>query len=300
MELKEVSNINISFRSFHPFVIFFYYLCVGILALFFNHPLFLLFSCLILIAVNLTHDNGEALKKWSPLLIGMSSMLIIMNALLVPKGKHILFEFFGREVTVEATVYGGVLALLISSILLLFISFNTILNGNKFLYIFSKFLPKIVFLTMLSIRFVPLLKKRMDEIVDVQRIKGLSVASGTLKERMTNGMIFIQILLTWSLEEGMDTADSMTTRGYGIGKRSSYESYRWCRRDKGWLAVLSSLFIFSILGGLNGSGRVVIYPELSSFSLNLLDYFVLISSVLILLFPLLVEGGEQLRWKYFN
>ena len=57
-------------------------------------------------------------------------------------------------------------------ILLMFISFNLILNGNKFLFVFSKFLPKTAFLAMLVIRFVPLLKRRLDEINDVQRIRG--------------------------------------------------------------------------------------------------------------------------------
>ncbi len=185
-------------------------------------------------------------------------------------------------------------------VLLLFISFNHILNGNKFLFIFSKFLPRTAFLTMLAVRFVPLLKKRLDEITDVQRIKGLTIASGTLKQRCKDGMTLIQILLTWSLEEAIETADSMKTRGYGIGMRSPYIPYKLTCRDQVWLLLLVCLLIICLVGGALGYGRIDIYPDLGSLQLTWLDGLLLINTIIILSFPLLVEGREQLRWRLFQ
>lgn len=125
------------------------------------------------------------------------------------------FYFRGKQVTVEAFMYGITMALFIAIILVIFISFNIILNGNRFLYIFSKFLPRIALMIMMAIRFVPLMKRRLDEIGDVQRLRGMSMTVGSLKTRVRSGMLRIQILLTWSLEEAVHVSNSMKARGYG-------------------------------------------------------------------------------------
>ncbi len=286
------------FRGYHPFVLFFYYVCVGVLAMYFNHPLFLLVACLLLIGVNITHDKGKALKKWIPMLIWMSIIIILVNPFLNSRGTTIFFYFRGKQVTLEATMYGIVMALSLVIILLMFISFNLILNGNKFLFVFSKFLPKTTFLTMLVIRFVPLLKRRFDEINDVQRIRGMTIASGTIRERAKSGMVMLQILLTWSLEEAIETADSMKARGYGIAKRSPYVPYKMDKRDKGWLLTLLLLFSVCIAGGLFGYGKIIIYPELGTLQFYLFDWIMLVCMILLVSFPLLVEGREQVKWKY--
>ncbi|WP_186668151.1 energy-coupling factor transporter transmembrane component T [Sporosarcina sp. BP05] len=286
------------FRGYHPFVLFFYYVCVGVLAMYFNHPLFLLVACLVLIGVNSTHDKGKALKKWIPMLIGMSTIIILVNPFLNSRGTTIFFYFRGKQVTLEATMYGIVMALSLVIILLMFISFNLILNGNKFLFVFSKFLPKTAFLTMLVIRFVPLLKRRFDEINDVQRIRGMTIASGTIRERAKSAMVMLQILLTWSLEEAIETADSMKARGYGIGKRSPYVPYKMDKRDKGWLLTLMLLFSVCIAGGIFGYGKIIIYPELGTLQFYLFDWVMLVCMTLLMSFPLLVEGREQVKWKF--
>lgn len=286
------------FRGYHPFVIFFYYVCVGVLAMYFNHPVFLAVACLLLVGVNLTHDNGKALRKWIPMFVGMSAVIILVNPFLNSRGTTIFFYFRGKQVTLEATLYGVVMSMSLVLILLMFISFNLILNGNKFLFVFSKFLPRTAFLTMLAIRFVPLLKGRLDEINDVQRIRGMTMAAGTVRERAKNGMVMMQILLTWSLEEAIETADSMKARGYGIGKRSPYVPYRMTKCDKGWLMTLVTLFTLCIVGGSLGYGKIIIYPELGTLNFYVIDWILLVCMVIILSFPLLVEGREQVRWKF--
>lgn len=285
-------------RGYHPYVVFFYYMCSGFLIMYFNHPIFLSTALLILIFVNISHDRGRALKRWTIPLIVMGVFFVVLNPLLVSRGTNILFYFRGNQVTLEAFVYGGVMALAIVSVIVMFVSFNVILNGNKFLYIFSKVLPRSAFLMMLAIRFVPLLKSRFNEIHGVQRVRGTTMTVGTLRQRARNGMNMIQILLTWSLEEAVQTADSMKARGYGIGKKTSYLPYRMEMRDWGWLLAFIVLLTLCILGGMLGYGKILIYPALGTLHLYPLDWVVFISMMIVLSFPLLVEGSERIRWKY--
>lgn len=274
-----------------------YYVFVGVLLLYFNHPLFLLGVLLFLIGVNIAHDKGKELKKWFPMLVLMSSFIILLNPFLVSRGTHILFYFRGKQVTLEASIYGVVMALSIVAIIILFISFNQIVNGNKFLFVFSRILPKLAFLSMLAIRFVPLLRVRLEEIADVQRVRGIDIKSGSIRSRAKSGMILLQILLTWSLEEAMETADSMQARGYGTGKRSSYLPFRWEKRDSSWLVIISILFIACLVGGMLGYGKIYIYPELGTLQFYPLDWVLFVFMAVLVTFPLLVEGREQIHWK---
>lgn len=285
-------------RGYHPYVVFFYYICTGFLVMYFKHPLFLATALMILICVNISHDRGKSLRKWSIPLVVMSLFFIVLNPFLVSRGTNILFYFRGKQVTLEATMYGVVMAIALVSVIVMFVSFNILLNGNKFLYIFSKVLPRTAFLLMLAIRFVPLLKSRFDEIRAVQRVRGTTMTVGSLRQRARNGMHMIQILLTWSLEEAIQTADSMKARGYGIGKKTSYIPYRMEKKDWVWLITLLILFSICIWGGTLGYGKIVIYPEIGTLHLYTLDWMLFVFMIVIIAFPLIVEGRERLRWKY--
>ena len=234
---------------------------------------------------------------WIPLLLTMSSLIILLNPFLVSRGTNILFYFRGKQVTLEASLYGVVMALSIAAIIILFISFNMILNGNKFLYIFSRVLPKLAFLSMLAIRFAPLLRLRLSEIADVQRVRGVDIKTGSIRNRAKSGMILLQILLTWSLEEALETANSMQARGYGTGKRSAYLPFLWGKRDIVWLSIIIFLFGACLSGGLLGYGKIYIYPALGTLQFYPLDWLFLLFLIILATFPLIVEGGERIRWK---
>lgn len=287
------------FRGYHPYVSFCYYICVGVLLMIYNHPLFLITGLILLVFVNISHDKGKSLKKWSIPLIMMGMIFTLLNPLLVSRGTHILFYLGNRQITLEATVFGLTMALTLVAIIILFISFNIMLNGNKFLFVFARVLPRSSFLIMLSIRFVPLLKSRFEEVSSVQRMRGMTVMQGSIRERARNGMNMIQTLLTWSLEEAIQTADSMASRGYGYGNRntSSYENYEMSTRDWVWLCLLIILFIVSIFGSLLGYGQIVIYPQLGTFHFYLIDWLLFGSMIVMTSFPLVAEGIEYAQWQ---
>jgi len=266
--------------------------------MFFNHPVFLLIAFFLMLIFNLTQAGREALRKWMPMLIVMGTIIIALNPFLVSRGTNILFYFRGKQVTLEATMYGVVMALTIITIIIMFVAFNIVLNGNKFLFIFSRILPRSAFLIMLTLRFMPLLRERYDEIETVQQVKGKSLKAGSIINRMKSGMTFLQILLAWSLEEAIQTADAMKARGYGRGRKSSYIPYKIEGRDWASFVFLTVLFALCLFGGYLGYGKIHIYPELGTLQFFLIDWIVAFSMVLLLSFPIMIEGREKLRWTY--
>ena len=49
---------------------------------------------------------------------------------------------------------------------------------------------------------------------------------------------------TWAFESSMDQLDSMSARGYGIGKRTHFHLFRWERND--WIHIVE-IVILTIL-----------------------------------------------------
>jgi energy-coupling factor transport system permease protein len=229
-------------------------------------------------------------------MVFMAVVFLVINPLVNHRGTHILFYFQGNPIMLESVMEGIIYSLSIFSLLLLFGTYNQVVTAEKFLFLFSKWLPQWALLVMLCLRFVPLLKRRLNEIELVQRGKGLSIHNGTIRERSRSGLLFVQILLTWSLEEAIQTADSMAARGYGIQKRSKYSPYKIHKKDGAALVYLLCLGGLSLFGCWLGDGVLSIYPILEPVLLEGREWFYLVVFVLYIGFPLLLEGKEAYLW----
>lgn len=286
-----------SLHHHHPFINLLYYGCVGVLLMVFLHPIFLLTAILLLAMVNLLHGNKEKLKKSFPYFIFMGLMVIVLNPIFVRKGATILFYFRNNPVTLEAIVYGMVMAFMLISILVLFLSFNHVINSRKFMFLFSKVWPQLALLLMLTIRFVPLFIRRWRELYEVQKVRNHSISQGSIRMRASAGMLYMQKLLTWSLEEALQSAESMKARGFGLSKkRTAYQAFQMTRRDWGMVMLLSLLTVIGIVGAKQKHGVLPIYPQLGSFGFSSIDWLYYGVFFLLVSFPLILEGGEQIRW----
>ena len=288
------------FDRFHPLVTFLFYAGAVSLIILMLHPLFLLISFAVIFFINIFHDRLNGLQRWSFFIITTFLLMVMMNPLFNERGRHLLFEINQHRVTVEAVVYGGMNALSIIGIIALFVSYNVIMTPNKLLFLFSKILPQFAVLLMLTLRFIPLMRRRLEEIAVVQRSKGLSVRHGKWRERARIGMLYVQTLLTFSLEEAIQTADSMKARGYGHGPRSSYEYFKMSHADRVAMIYLLGLLSFILVERFSGYGVLTIYPLMESWHLSWMDTVVLICYTLFLSFPLLVEAGGMFRWRLSN
>ncbi|MED4229286.1 energy-coupling factor transporter transmembrane component T [Neobacillus cucumis] len=288
------------FDRFHPLVTFLYYAGAVSLLILMLHPIFLALAASIVFFINLLHDRLLGLRRWSWFLLTTFLLMLIMNPLFNERGRYLLFEINQHRVTAEAVIYGGMNALSIIGIISLFVSYNVIMTPNKLLFLFSKLLPQFAVLLMLTLRFIPLMRRRLDEISTVQRSKGLSISHGSFSSRAKTGMLYIQTLLTFSLEEAIQTADSMKARGYGQGPRSSYEYYKMNQSDRIACFYLLCLIVFILLERILGYGVLTIYPVMEIWGLSSMDTAVLICYIMFLSFPLIVEAGGMFRWRLLN
>lgn len=285
------------FERFHPLVVFLYYAGTITFFLLLQQPIFLAAGFLVALIINFLHDRFKGLRRWLYWLMTSVFFIVFLNPLFNERGQHLLFVIGTHRFTLEAFVFGGMTAVSLVSVMALFVSYNLVMTPNKLLFLFSRFLPQLAVLLMLTLRFIPLMRRRMDEITLIQRSKGFSTNQGYWRSRVKTALAYVQTLVTFSLEEAIQTADSMKARGYGTGPRTTYEYFRINKND---MIALLSLIVLSVpilIGRFLGFGYLTVYPIMESWLFSIKDVQIFICFLLYTSFPILVEAGGVFRWR---
>lgn len=285
------------FAAYHPAINFTFFIGAIVLGMFLLHPGFLACSLLLSIGYYLTVQGKKGLKFVS----GMVFILVILsviNPLFNTLGETVLFTYFGRRYTLEALIYGIVLAAMVVSLLAWFASYNAVMTSDKFLYLFGRMAPSMTLILTMVLRLVPSYKDKAVQMNGARRCIGKGTDEGSAREKTEHGMVLLSTLTSWALEGGVITADSMRSRGYGCGKRTTFSLYRFETKDKLMLAVMAVLFGIVVFCCANGAADVTYLPgfelpeEKRLYTITgLLAYFAFLA------IPTAVNIWEELRWR---
>jgi len=282
------------FRDVHPVVQMIYFLVSLVAIMIFTHPL-ILFLFIVGLTIYLVSIKGvRQYFNDIKFFIFLSLIVVLINPLFNQRGRNVLFEWNNKVITLEALVYGTIMAGMLLSIILLFQIFDKTVDSHKFIYVFSKFAPKSAFLSNMALRYIPLMKSRFDSLIE---IKAKSKEYKKFRDKIKIWSKVISTLLTWSFEEAITTADSMKSRGYGLKERSNYRVFKW--RNKDYLAliivsiILISLFIYKFSGVL----AFEIYPALSNIKTNTFSVLAYLLVFILAVLPYLYDEGEKIKWR---
>ena len=221
-----------SFSDYHPVVNLLYFMAVIGFSMFLMHPVTLGISllCAAFYAVKL--NGRKALRAGFLFLLPMLLLAAAINPLFNHRGATILgFLPNGNPLTLEAIVYGFAAATMLVTVMIWFFCFNRVMESDKMVYLFGRVIPSMSLILSMSLRFVPRFRKQITVIANAQKNIGKDVSRGNALQRMRNGIKILSILVTWALENAVDTADSMKARGYGLPGRTAFSLYRFQRRD---------------------------------------------------------------------
>jgi energy-coupling factor transport system permease protein len=226
-----------AFSSCHPTVNFLYFGLVLLFTMCFDHPL----ARLVSLAGALCYDlylNGRRAARFSLLyMLQMMLFAAILNPAFSHEGVTILSYLpSGNPLTLESILFGVGAALMLAAVVLWFACYNAVMTSDKFVYLFGRVIPALSLVLSMTLRFVPKFRAQIHAVSESQRCVGRSVSDGTVLRRIRNGVTILSILITWSLENAIETADSMRSRGYGLPGRTAYSIYRFDDRDR--LALL--------------------------------------------------------------
>ncbi|MBQ7625105.1 MAG: energy-coupling factor transporter transmembrane protein EcfT [Clostridia bacterium] len=285
-----------AFSSCHPLVNFLFFgLTIGFSS-FVMHPVSLLIS-LICAAVYNIYLNG---RRGAYLSVFFMLPVLLLTALVNPAFNHrgqtvITYLPGGNPLTLESVIYGVAAGVLLACVICWFACFNAVMTSDKFLYLFGRILPSLSLLISMTLRFIPRFRVQLRQVKDARSFidggrKGLF---GKIRRAAT----VVSVMITWALENGIHTADSMKGRGYGLPHRTSFSVYRFERRDAFALLWLLCCGAYLIAGALRGGFYFGYYPRVSSFSPD--PYFISVQAVYLALCatPLTLDHSEDLKWK---
>ena len=109
-------------------------------------------------------------------------------------------------------------------------------------------------------------------------------------------MTILSILLTWCLENALETADSMKSRGYGLPGRTAFSIYRLEDRDQAalwWLGALGG-YILSMWGA--GGFACRYFPTFRLAPRDGWSLSGLLAFGLLCLTPVIIDRREDRQW----
>lgn len=237
-------KMKIGLRGLHPLAAFMFFFAAFLLTLMTQHPLFTCISFLCAALLDIRNRKKRAIKTLFGFLLPLTLFITAFNVLFAHYGVTVLFTLkSGNNVTLESLVCGAVYGFRTACLILWLFCFNEIVDEDKFIYLFSRFTPRLALVISMVLRFVPLFSQRAAEIEKARRAIGIDTKSGSFINRIRAAVHNVSILIGWSLEHAIDTANSMTARGYGLKKRKNCVRYSFHPFD----AVLIVLSIFSFV-----------------------------------------------------
>lgn len=283
------------FSRFHPWVNIIYFIFTIGITMFSMTPHFLLATFISAWVYSILLKGKEVIRQ--NLYISVFTILImaVVNVFFTHEGVTVLFYLNDNAITLESLIYGLSSGIMLISVIIWFTSFNVIMSADKLIFIFGKAAPVLGLTLSMIFRYVSLLKERYGEIHMGQLCLGRGNEKGFFNKVRQFGKE-VSILVSWSLESSIESADSMEARGYGLKGRTSFNLYRLERRDIIFIAFMVSLGGIVIAGNLLGKNSISFYP-VYKYSWSLGSIVTLCSYIVLMLAPILMDIYGEAKWK---
>lgn len=288
---------NAEFVSYHPLINLLYFVLVIVVTMFSLSPFFLGATFAAAWAYYLLLKGKKTLRTGLFLCVSVVIVMVAINMFFNNNGATVLFYINSNRITLESVCYGVASAVMLVSVIMWFSCFNVIMTSDKLIYVFGKAAPVLGLTLSMIFRFIPLLKNRFTEISLGQRCMGRGYSQGSLPIRTRQLLKEISILIAWSLEASIESADSMEARGYGLKGRTSFHLFKFSARDIECAALMLASGIPVLIGCVKGLTDMYFYPRLLPPEMNLTVAVMLACYGILLVIPLIIDVTGEIRWR---
>ncbi|MBO4940908.1 MAG: energy-coupling factor transporter transmembrane protein EcfT [Clostridia bacterium] len=286
------------FKTYHPIVNFVYFAFVIGFSCVFMHPVSLGISLSSGFIYFIMLKGKKAAKINLIYMFPMMILMTLINPLFNHEGVTIIgYLPSGNPLTLESALYGFAATAMIFSVICHFSCYNEVMTSDKFLYLFGKVIPSLSLVISLTLGFVPKFTAQLKTVADAQKCMGRDVSNGNIIKRAKYGLNILSIMTTWALENAIETADSMKSRGYGLSGRTSFSVFTFDKRDKKALVCILILGIYTLAGNLLGGMEFEYFPRIKGTEASLFNVSIFASYLLLCIYPVIIEIWEVRRWK---
>ena len=238
---------RLGFRSAHPVSALLFFVLAVTASTASTHPLTLGICFCSAAVCDIALQGKKAARLLTRVLLPMLALVSAFNGLYNHYGVTVLFRMrSGNNFTLEALVYGLVFAVKACSAVLWLDLTAEALPSDKVIFLFGRFSPRLALVISMVLRFLPLIRRQAGQINAAQKGLG-AVTDGNLWRRLRAAAHRLSILISWTLERGIDSADSMRARGYGLKGRTQYNRFAFSPLDAALTAVCAAAFALYLL-----------------------------------------------------
>lgn len=282
----------IEFKTYHPIVNFTYFVFVIGFSMFFMHPVCLCMSLICGFTCLMMLKGKKGIKSLAyilPVLITAA----IMNPAFNHAGVTVLgYLPSGNPLTLESIMYGLAAGAMLASVICWSSCYSEVMTSDKFIYLFGKIIPSLSLILSMTLRFVPKFSAQLKTVANAQKCISRDTSDGSVVRRAKHGLTILSAMVTWSLENAIETADSMKSRGYGLPGRTAFSIFTFDKRDRNALLFILVSGIYIIIGSVAGSISFRYFPSVKTGGFS--PYGISVFSVYFLLCicPVIIELWE--------
>ena len=302
------------FDRYHPAVALLYCGVVLVFSMAAMQPVYLVLAFVGLFAFDAVLRGAKAplhnLIWQAPLVL----ILAVANPLFVSVGSTELFRIGLHAVYLEALVYGLCQGLMLVNALLAFSIAARVVTSDKVLCVLGNAVPTIALMISMTMRLVPQFVCRGKSISSTQKActsaahaaraactsapspekpaqKRLPRASkASRKAFFANKLRLSTVLMSWGMEDSLETADAMRARGWGVaGKRTTYQRYRFRRTDALAIAFIALIALAAAVSAYAACAQFSFYPRISGIA----PWFSYLPYLVLLALPTVLELKER-------
>jgi energy-coupling factor transport system permease protein len=290
--------MKIALNKYHPAVaVLPFAAAIGFSMLTF-HPVYSVMTLFCSITLAIKFNGQKALRLLLRFCVPIFIFTVLINTAFNKNGVTVLFYIGDWAIVLEGFFFGLCSGAALSSVLLWFSCYSSVIDSEKFLFLTSRFSPNAALLVSMTLGQVSQMTKKISEINDAQ-IGIYGDEHKKLSKRLRLAMLKISVLLSWSMEDSVQTADSMHSRAYGTGRMTKMNPYTFGKKDSLLLVltIVSMSICFSFI--IAGKASFRFFPIAQTVSYDPISVFGYFSYFVMLSLPMIIEIKEAFQWRFY-
>jgi energy-coupling factor transport system permease protein len=263
-------------------------------ALLLYHPLALATLALALLGAGVGAGVGRELRRALLTALVVALPIVLINVLVARQGLTVFARLgdlgpFGQgDLTVEALVYGAVIGLKVTVLILVTTLASLAIDPDEMLRLLRPLSFRSALTASLATRMLPVLAADSQRLAEAQRTRPEGAARGA-----RGRVALLSAVLGGSLDRAMDVAATLELRGYAATSRRAGQLRRpWSRHDLAFVASAIAVVGLALAGRLTGVASFTAYPELQM-RLDAATFALCLALLLAVLLPLGDRRGIQ-------
>jgi energy-coupling factor transport system permease protein len=225
------------------------------------HPVALAALALAVLAAGRGAGVGRALLPALRTSLIVAIPIVLINVLVSRDGLTVFARLgdlgpFGQgDLTVEALVYGAVIALKVTVLILITALCSLCIDPDALLRICRRLSFRSALTASLAVRMIPVLAADAQRLAEAQRTRPDGGPHGA-----RGRVALLSAVLAGSLDRAMDVAATLELRGFAAAPRAPRLSRPWSCHDLAFAVSAAAIVALALLASIGGVASFTAYP----------------------------------------